>query len=319
MNKLSTKKYIFLLALLLPMFLISTRVNAREISGYLDYCSYEYPKFVSRVPNHLCYMVASGDTLWGIAEKHLGSGFEWRKLKAFVGNVNDFDPIEDPRKLKPGTKLVIKRQWDLVPPNQGHLIDGWGVDYQTGEIYVATGDRISVGNSIYDQDLGSILYFTIDKETNNKIYITNTRDDDRCTKYDSQIVNNWGLKIVFNKQRNPHFGCGMNFSLLTFSPDGKSYAIRNNKSNWAEKDQFIVLSNIGNGPFYDFSDSIMWYDNNTLIYRAQNNDEWRVVVNNKDYAVYDYLENLRMEDGTIKYDARHKDGSWTKEEITLNN
>ena len=49
-----------------------------------------------KMPN--AYTVKSGDTLWDIAERTLGSGFRWKELGGFKG---------DPRKLPIGTKITI--------------------------------------------------------------------------------------------------------------------------------------------------------------------------------------------------------------------
>jgi len=300
-----------------------------EIPGRLDYCSYIDPKFKNRRPNHVCYMVKPGDSLWGIAEKYYGDGSKWKKMEIFTETlrpnfyIDDHTILDDPCNLVPGTKLVLWRQWELVAPLRGDMLDGWGPDYNTNQIYKAMQDTIFIGDGvydanedIYDNNLGSMIYFTVDKNTNNKIYITNVDADKECyeeSDWATTRIKTGGYRVVFNKKRNTYYSCGWDFKLLTFSPDGNHYAIRNNRGQGLS--QLIVLSDTGNGPFYDYSDSLFWYDNDTLIYRAQNNDEWRVVINHKDYAVYDYLENLRLEDGLIKFDARHEDGEWTREEI----
>ena len=56
-----------------------------------------------------------------------------------------------------------------------------------------------------------------------------------------------------------------------------------------------------------------------MIYRVQSDDEWRLVINHQDYETYDYIENLRSEEGVIKFDARNRKGKWTEEEFYESN
>jgi len=56
------------------------------------------------IPN--AYTVKSGDTLWGIAEKTLGSGTRWKELGGYTG---------DPRQMPIGTKLTIPSQKTTSP------------------------------------------------------------------------------------------------------------------------------------------------------------------------------------------------------------
>jgi len=46
------------------------------------------------------YTVVKGDTLWGIAKRHLGSGKRWQEIQALNPGVN-------PAKLMPGQKLLL--------------------------------------------------------------------------------------------------------------------------------------------------------------------------------------------------------------------
>ncbi|HDS09951.1 MAG TPA: LysM peptidoglycan-binding domain-containing protein, partial [Firmicutes bacterium] len=48
------------------------------------------------------YTVRKNDTLWKIAEKHLGSGHRWKYLYEF-----NKDKIKDANKLKPGMIIII--------------------------------------------------------------------------------------------------------------------------------------------------------------------------------------------------------------------
>src|SRR3990167_3624515 len=53
------------------------------------------------------YAVAPGDTLWGLAQKYLGSGSRWREIAGYGGN---------PRQLPIGTKLNIPSMAPQTPP-----------------------------------------------------------------------------------------------------------------------------------------------------------------------------------------------------------
>lgn len=291
------KIVIISIILAFPLF-----VNAAHKDWDIDYCNTD-SIFINRRPIDACHIVKPGETLWDLAEMYYGNGFEWNRLQYYTKTMRPNIYPEDPRKLAIGSKLVVFRGWEVPGP---YKPDSWGFDHKTGELYTIPQNRsksiIYVDGEIYDEENRGILFFTVDKRTNNKIYA---------------VSYSGGFTVVFNKERNPYASSGSNFRWMTFSPNGEYYAIRKSVKQDVPNPQFIVLSNKGNGPVYDFSDNLIWYDNDNLIYRAQNNDEWRVVVNNKDYKIFDYLENLRLEDGFIKFDARHKDGSWTKEEFSL--
>lgn len=296
----------------------------------IEYCDTD-TIFVNRRPIHACHVVQECDTPWSLAEKYYGDGSQWKKIEVYYKSTRSNSPevFEDPyTKLEPGTKLIIWKAWEVGGSKNEEA--GWGIDSENGDIYTTPSIMdnlplaIYVNGKIYDGPFNALQFFTIDKRTNNKIYVASTRsgDDGQC------YVNNTGrsggkqelgpgFQIIFNKERNIYFSCGSDYKLLTFSPDGKHYAIRTSTDQDSNEIKFLALSNIGNGPYYDFLDSLIWYNNDTLVYRAQNNDEWRVVVNHKDYKVFNYLENLRLDGGVIKFDARHDDGSWSKEEIIL--
>lgn len=302
-----------LTSLFLP--LLASASGDRSKLDYVDYCNRGdlLPKLelVHDVkPNGLCHTVRSGETLSGIAKRYYGDGSKWTELRTYrPGLLWDQYPKHGvPQRLTVGTKLVIMTDIEMSnqgnPPGQprrGGISNGWGVDYESGEIYLASGEgsgtNIYAGGKLYDRVPSPLHIFLVDKTSNSKIYVSGN------------------YQLIVNKVRNPYTGPGADFNLFTFSPDGKRYAVRTNVRQDVPNPGFIVLSNMGNGPEYDFSDSLIWYNNDTLIYRAQNKDRWRVVVNHKDYKVYNFLENLRVENGVVKFDARHDDGSWTKEEF----
>lgn len=286
----------------------------------LEYCSTK-TIFVNRTPIPACYKVKPKDTLWAISKKYFGTGFDWEKLKVFSETRSGNIKIEEPEKLQIGTRILVFEGWEIGGSDNGH---GWGLDSKSGDLYTIKSHTIYKNDEVYDDGFSWVLFFTLDKRTNNKVYIVNTKSRDNATCFStSKILDpgtpipEAGYQVVMNKEINDYYSCGQDFKLLTFSPNGKYYAIRNNTNQDSQKMRFIVLSNMKNGPEYDFIDSLIWYNNDTLVYRAQNNDQWRVVVNHEDYAVYDYLENLRLENGVIKFSARHDDGTWSEEKISL--
>lgn len=317
-------KKIIILSLLL---IIIPSISQAENKDWKIDCCQKGTIFINRTPIDACHVVESGETLWSLAKKYYGNGFAWKKLQYYTEYMRPNVYPKDPRKLAIGSKLVVWRAWEVGGAKNEEA--GWGIDYKNGDIYTTGSESdskkfIYKNNEPYAGPFRYIQYFTIDSITNNKVYVVSDRE-----RYDNPVcfTNSMitpgkqnpevSFRFYFNKEVNEYESCGQDFKLLTFSPDGKYYAIRNNTDQDANEMKFIVLSNFGNGPIYDYSDSLIWYNNDTLVYRAQNNDEWRVVVNNKDYKIYNYLENLRVENGVIKFNARHDDGSWSKEEFTL--
>jgi hypothetical protein len=263
--------------------------------------------------NAYCHIVEPGETLWSIAERYYGDPYLWEQLKLYdEGNEFDITRLspDDPKALMPGNTLVL---WQALQfsssyneKTAGGISDGWGLDTDTGDLFTATDQKIYINKDIYDGPFGWTRRFFIDERTNNRIYLISPPSGPRGVQ-----------QLVVNKERNPYLGKGYGFEMLIFNHNEDLYAVRTNIRQDVPDPGFIILSNIGNGPEYDYSDSIIWYDSDTLLYRAQNNDEWRLVVNHEDYATYDYLENLRVEDDIIKFDARHDNGSWTQEEIYI--
>lgn len=309
---------IFISIIFLCLLFIPSHTQASESFGKLGYCKQDVPIFNKSQPRHICYIMQSGDTLWSIAEKYYGSGFDWRKIKVFKGEER---LIQNHHRIESGVQLVIYKEQDLSSKRYpGYpLTDSFGIDSETGEIYqlsrhYGSGAVINVGADLYDGPFPFIKYFTIDEKTNHRMYLADTDEKSRCVEIIGQYH---GFRFIFNKKQNPHYSCGWDYQLLIFSPDGVHYALRNNEGTNRDHERFLVLSDLGNGPYYDYIDSLIWFDDDTLVYRAQNDDEWRIVVNHKDYQIFDYLENLKLEGGVIKFDARYSDQSWSKEEIRL--
>jgi len=226
--------------------------------------------------------------------------------------------------LKTRTILMFNHLYFSPFEDENNFVDGdFVIDPQTGLPIVwlreAGGEgRLIESDSSYDGPYNFIRNIRISSDWKNISYLAETKSfGEECQErtYTGSYQGAHGYQFIVNKKVNPFYSCGWSYGLLTYSPDSTHYAIRNNKEQNTDSDQFIILSDIGNGPYYDFSDSLFWFDNNTLVYRAQNDDVWRVVINHKDVVIFDYLEDLRLEDGKIKFRARHDDQSWSDEEI----
>ena len=59
------------------------------------------------------HTVRPGQTLWGIADRYLGSGFKWRQLQGYTG---------DPRKMPIGTQITIPQGAPQGAPQQTQAI-----------------------------------------------------------------------------------------------------------------------------------------------------------------------------------------------------
>ena len=299
------------------LFFASTPAHAMSSEG-LDYCQGGPQAFdVGYDEQALCYIVKPGDTLWGIAEKYLGSGFKWSKLNVRsefrrTQSVERF--VGDPRTLQSGTFVVIHAGMMNAAPGFVGVTGTPHVDYKTGNLITEQRKRskktnfeshILVGDNVVAGPFAFVFRPRITPDLKHITYrATKLSDASKCR-----------MQFYFDHVPNPHVTCGSDFGLLSVSTDGSNYAARNNKGT--DPEEFVVLSSIGNGDYFDYSDSLEWVDEETLVYRAQINDQWRVVVNHEDFAVFDYIESLEVENGVIKFSARHEDGSWSQEMIDM--
>ncbi|MFA5946042.1 MAG: hypothetical protein WC802_04010 [Patescibacteria group bacterium] len=99
---------------------------------------------------------------------------------------------------------------------------------------------------------------------------------------------------------------------------GTHYAFRVNShdpNHWTGPDSFAIISDLGNGAYYDYIDSLIWVDDDTFVYRAQTNGEWRVVINHVGQEAFKYVDFLTVSKGVITYSAEHEDGTWTDEAL----
>ena len=286
------KKLILTLTLLIAsLFTVRSEVLADGLSIKQNYQSGK------------TYTVKNEDTLWGISQKFYGTGFKWGELQIQREDGRTYNISEvDPRKLFVGTKILFKS--NLFKPYNGYVwVENYGIDIDNN-IYTVSRNYDGMGVVNKDKEIyGGPFYYIRDLKVidNNIIYLADTKEvnDRNCGQYTYH-----GFQFVFNKNINPHYSCGWDYKLFELSPDKKHYAIRNNYADNTKPDKFLILSDLGNGEYYDYLDSIYWLNNETIVYRAQNNDEWRVVINHKDIKVHEYLEDLTIREGTIYYKAR---------------
>jgi hypothetical protein len=303
-----------LIILLMALLLLPSGLHATSsTSTKSDYCGYN-PRFNDWQPTKFCYVVQPGDTLWGIADQYLGSGFLWQELTIYKEPGTKQQELPDPRQLEVGTRIKIQRDQFEVYSGYRYIGD-FDFTRQDNTVYTVSRNHggkavINQGQQFYDGPFNFVRDLHIDPETGNLLYLVDTEAPNTCK--DSYH----GFRVVFNKQQNKHFSCGWDYQELIFSPNGELYAVRNNKGDKDAKEQFIVLSNIGNSPYYDYVDSLMWHDNK-LIYRAQINDVWRVVINHQGQETYKYVENLKVENGAVNFDVIDENGDWVKKQIQL--
>ena len=104
------------------------------------------------------YSVSSGDTLWSIAEKHYGSGYNWVTL-ATANNLTNPDQLEEGQKLSVPKAEVIKPESNILattaPPKDYSIAQGdslWKIaEREYGSGYEWT--KIAEYNSIANPDL----------------------------------------------------------------------------------------------------------------------------------------------------------------------
>jgi len=88
-------------------------------------------------PDHPTVVTGKGDTLWGMAEKHLGDGFRWQEIADLNhGRVMpDGRTFNNPRSIEPG--------WELVLPADAANLPGDQATASETERVVATGDTLT--------------------------------------------------------------------------------------------------------------------------------------------------------------------------------
>lgn len=279
----------------------------------LHYCNGKLPVFNKNETTEICYTIKQGDTLWSVAEKYYGSGFKWNKIWTYQEDGHKIKNIKD---IAPGVQVIIYS----LASNDMFLYEGYSfinslsIDSKTEEIFTVSrnngyGAVVNVGKKLYDGPFEFVQSFFIDWRTNNKIYLVDDSKEKLCEQDES---NRKGLRVIFNKNRNEYYGCGWDYKLLTFSPSGKHYAVRNNEGKNRYNEKFLVLSDIGNSQFYDYVDSMFWDKYNNLYYRAKINDRWVVAVNNVNGEKFNYLEDLKIENDVVKYKARNDNGAWVE-------
>lgn len=314
------KKILTLMGMTVASLAFALPASAATPASGLDYCHGPQTFETPYEETSLCYTVERGDTLWGIADYYLGSGFQWKELFIRWDERKQTNAEEyldyDPRTLQPGMKVTIDTS--QMDPYRGYeYVDGSPVfDPQTGNIisWSRNADGTGVvtsGNKVYGGPYHFVRNISVSEDEKHLIYLADTKgEEERVCSNASH-----GFQLVVDGEENSHYSCGWDYKLLTFNPRNTEYAVRNNQGDGANPEQFIVLSSIGNGFSYDYIDSLMWADDETIVYRAQINDRWRIVINHRDQKVYDYIDNVRIEDGAIHFNARHEDGSWTEEKI----
>lgn len=265
--------------------------------------------------DNVCYVVKSGDTLWDISEFYLGDGMRWQEMRIteeYRRNRDAVNVLNDPRELQVGTKIVFNTS-SLKPFIGFRSVRGSAlVDPETERLmtvsYHQNGSRIvNVDDEIYGGPYLGVKHMRASSDGQNITYLA--EEEGFCSGSENRY------RLYINGLANTHCITGYDLKLLVFTEHNNQYAVRNNTNT--DPEQFLVLSSIGNSDAYDYIDSLFWIDNDTLVYRAQIDDVWRVVVNHKDYVVYDYLENLLGENGIISFDARHSDQSWTHESLVV--
>lgn len=316
----NTRKIILLaIAVIASFSFAALEAHAATPSEGLDYCHGPHPFEIDWDESALCYTVKPGDTLWGISEKYRGDGSLWPYLIIRYDYRRSSEVkllMEDPRTLQPGTKIAIRTY--MMEPYPGYPSIGGApvLDPQTNEIISYsrknTGEGVvTSGDKIYAGPYSFVKHIRASEDGKNISFFADTKQSGqiKCSTV------NRGYQFVVNRVENPHYSCGHDWKLLTYSQSGSHYAIRNNLGDGAVTEKFKVLSDLGNGPYYDYADSIIWADDETIVYRAQNNDEWRIVVNHEDRATFDYIDDIRVMREEIIFRARHDDGSWTTESI----
>ncbi|MDP4032931.1 MAG: LysM peptidoglycan-binding domain-containing protein, partial [Pseudorhodobacter sp.] len=86
--------------------------------------------------DHPRILTDKGDTLWGLAEKHLGDGFRWQEIADLnQGRVmSDGRVFNNPRSIEPGWELVLPADATSLPRAEGH---------HPGTVVVDPGDTLS--------------------------------------------------------------------------------------------------------------------------------------------------------------------------------
>jgi len=289
--------------------------------------------------NHVCYDVKNGDTLWGIADRFLGSGYRWTDLydgpkdnAAFNnGKPNRFIDLNSPLESGDVIGMTVRDMFENIyvssngyfarnitigPYNDDQLVLLHFYGTSIRGTYPELGENDYIGpesdalmlNGIRYGDAYRAISHTRFSESGKHVSFVGRKSHNTCY-------------FVMDERENQIIDCGNDISDPVMSHKDNNYIVRVNQNRdyiGTGSDQFMVMSDLGNGEYYDYVDSMVWIDDASFAYRVKKDNKWAIVVNHEPQEFYKYIDFLTVEQGGLKYSIENEDGSWTDVEISQN-
>lgn len=126
------------------------------------------------------YVVEKGDTLWGIAKAHLGSGFKWNEI--YEANK---DQIKDPNLIYVGQELVI-------PGTEGTETPAQPASIQVNVTIADKGAAVIVGETVTVTDIDEDGAYTV----NDVLYAAHGDYEGGVDAGYASAQTQWGLSIT---------------------------------------------------------------------------------------------------------------------------
>ena len=301
-------------------------------------CSGNENSSLGQSTRDICYTVEEGDTLWEIAEEYYGSGFRWNELydgqrdgvAVNRGKPNQFETSETEisagdvigmtvgdmySEMYPSSNGYFARSLTISPYNDDRivLLHFYGTSTQgyypelsgNSRDYIAPEhDALMLNGQRYGNDYRTISHLQFSKNG----------------KHISFVGREMGGTCYVVVDENEHeFPCANDITDPVYNSNYEHFLVRVNRDNSYSNttEAFSVITDQGNGPYFDYVDSLVWIDEDNFAYRAKQGEDWMVVVNHEPQQLHPYVDFLVVENGRLNYSSENGKAGWQDHTILM--